>query len=207
MFRRIPVILSTICLGIGLLGVLGSLLPVLSSAEENLGLGLLYRLRGAEKPPAAVVIVAIDRKSAKALDLSTAPHKWPRSLHARLMEALSARKPAVVAFDLIFQDPQSPGDDQAFAQAIRRAGNVLLTQPIDRETMPLLDDNGMPISRMTIDKRVSAIPLLADAAVAQAPFPLPKVPIKLNQYWRFGPGLEEMPTLPVVVMHAFAMKS
>jgi adenylate cyclase len=194
-------------LGIGLLGVLGSLLPVLSSAEENLGLGLLYRLRGAEKPPAAVVIVAIDRKSAKALDLSTAPHKWPRSLHARLMEALSARKPAVVAFDLIFQDPQSPGDDQAFAQAIRRAGNVLLTQPIDRESMPLLDDNGMPISRMTIDKRVSAIPLLADAAVAQAPFPLPKVPIKLNQYWRFGPGLEEMPTLPVVVMHAFARKA
>jgi adenylate cyclase len=46
--------------------------------------------------------------------------------------------------------------------------------------------------------------VLAHAAVAQAPFPLPKVPIKLNQYWRFGPGLEEMPTLPVVVMHAFA---
>jgi adenylate cyclase len=207
MFRRIPVILCIICLGIGLIGVLGSVLPVLSSAEENLGLHLLYRLRGVEKPHTAVVVVAIDRKSAKALNLPTAPHKWPRSFHARLLEALSVHEPAVVAFDLIFHDPQPPREDHAFAEAIRRAGNVILTQPIDRETMPLLDDNGMPISRMTIDKRVSAVPLLADAAVAQAPFPLPKVPIKLNQYWRFGPGIEEMPTLPVVAMHAFAKEA
>jgi adenylate cyclase len=62
----------------------------------------------------------------------------------------------------------------------------------------------MAISRMTIEKRVSAVPLLADAAIAQTPFPLPKVPIKLNQYWRFGPDTTEQPTLPVVVMHSFA---
>ncbi len=204
MFRRMPAILCVICLGVGLLCILGSVLPVLSIAEENLGLDLLYRLRGVENPETEVMVVAIDRKSAKALNLPAAPHKWPRSLHAQLLETLSAYKPAVVAFDLIFHDPQSPSSDQAFAEAIRKAGNVILTQPIDRETFPLLDDKGMPISHMTIEKRVSAVPVLAAAAVAQAPFPLPKVPIKLNQYWRFGPGLEEMPTLPVVVMHAFA---
>lgn len=207
MFHRRAFTLGALCLGIGLLGVVGGALPVLSVAEENLGLHLLYRLRGAEKPISDVIIVAIDRKSAKALNLPAAPQKWPRSLHARLLETLSAHEPAVVAFDLIFHDPQSESDDHAFAEAIRRAGNVILSQPIDRETMPLLDDHGMPISRMIIEKRVSSVPVLADAAVAQAPFPLPKVPIKLNQYWRFGPGLEEMPTLPVVVMHVFAKEA
>lgn len=207
MFRRNPAKLCIICLVIGLLGVVAIGLPVLSVAEENLGLHLLYRLRGAEKPLADVVILAIDRASAKALNLPTTPHKWPRSLHAMLLESLSTHKPAVVAFDLIFHDPQSASDDHAFADAIQRAGNVILTQPLDRETLPLLNDAGMPISRMIIEKKVPAVPLLADAAVAQAPFPLPKVPIKLNQYWRFGPGLEQMPTLPVVVMHVFAKEA
>ncbi len=207
MFRRVPVIICTICLGIGLLGVVSSFLPVLSVAEEDLGLHLLYRLRGPEIPQAEVVVVAIDRKSARALNLPAAPNKWPRSLHARLLEALTAREAAVVAFDLIFHDPQSSDNDLSLAAAIRQAGNVILTQPIDRETMPLLDQNGMPISRMTIEKMVSAVPVLADAAVAQVPFPLPKVPIKLNQYWRFGPGTEERPTLPVVVMHVYAKRA
>ncbi len=207
MFRRTPVIISAICLGIGLLGIIGSLFPVLSDAEEQLGLHLLYRLRGPEKPRTGVMVVAIDRKSARALDLPAAPHKWPRALHARLLDTLTAGEASVVAFDLIFHEPQSPENDHAFAAAIRKAGNVILTQPIDRETMPLLDQKGMPISRMTIEKRVSAVPRLAEAAVAQVPFPLPKVPIKLNQYWRFGPGVGEMPTLPVVAMHAYAKKA
>ena len=207
MFRRKSAKLCMICLGIGLLGVVASGLSLLLVAEENLGLRLLYRLRGAEKPQVDVVILAIDRASAKALHLPTTPHKWPRSLHARLLESLSTHKPAVVAFDLIFYDAQPPKEDLAFAGAIRQAGNVVLTQPIDRETLPLLNDKGMPISRMIIERKVSAVPLLGDAAVAQAPFPLPKVPIQLNQYWRFGPGLEELPTLPVVVMHVFAKEA
>jgi adenylate cyclase len=199
--------LCAICLGIGLLGIVGSMLPVLSNAEERLGLHLLYQLRGVEKPRSDVMIVAIDRKSAKALNLPLSPHKWPRSLHARLLEVLSEYHPAVIAFDLIFSDSRSPSGDQALADAIRRSGNVILTQPIDRETLALLDDNGRLISRMVVQKRVTALPLIADAAVAQAPFPLPKVPIKLNQYWRFGPGLEESPTLPVVVMHVYAKEA
>ena len=205
MFHRLSATLCYICLGIGLLGILGSLLPVLSTAEENLGLHLLYRLRGPEKPQADVVVVAIDRESAKALNLPAAPHKWPRELHARLLERLIAQGAAVVAFDLIFHEPQRSTNDQAFAAAIRQAGNVILAQSIDRQTMPLNGHNDTPITRVNIQKMVSAIPMLADAAIGQAPFPLPKVPIKLNQYWRFSPGAGDVPTLPVVVLHVFAM--
>jgi adenylate cyclase len=204
MFQRLPVALICMGLAVGLLGIVCGSLPVLSAAEENLGLHLLYQLRGPEKPRAGVVIVAIDRASANAFNLSAEAQKWPRALHARLLERLSALHAAVVAFDLIFHDPQPSSNDQAFAAAIRQAGNVVLTQTIDRQTLPFEDHNGGPATSLSIERLVSAIPLLADAAVGQAPFLLPKVPIKLNQYWRFSPGSGNVPTLPVVVLNVFA---
>lgn len=205
MYLRLPVAFFCICLGIGLLGILGSLLPVLSVAEENLGLHLLYQWRGPEKPQADVVVVAIDRESARAFNLPAAANKWPRSLHARLLERLTASGAAVVAFDLIFHEPQSAANDQVFAAAVADAGNVILTQPIDRRIMPLADPTGTWTTRVNIEKMVSAIPVIAEAALGQAPFPLPKIPVKLNQFWRFSPGSGDVPTLPVVAMHVYAM--
>jgi adenylate cyclase len=207
MSHRFPVAVVSICLGVGLLGLIASLVPALSAAEEELGLHLLYRLRGPVRPPADVVIAAIDRESAQALKLPTAPHKWPRRLHARLLENLSARQASVVAFDLIFHEPQAGDDDQILAAAMRKAGNVILTQTIDRQSLPLADHNGVQAAQVTIDKFVSAIPLLADAAIGQAPFPLPRVPIKLSQYWRFSPGSAPAPTLPVAVLQAYAVEA
>ena len=204
---RFPVAVVCIWLGVGLLGFIASLAPALSAAEEDLGLHLLYQLRGPAKPPDDVVIAAIDRESAQALKLPTAPHKWPRRLHARLLENLCARQVSVVAFDLIFHDPQAGEDDRLLAAAMRKTGNVILTQTIDRQTLPMADHNGLQAIEVTIDKFVSAIPLLADAAIGQAPFPLPRVPIKLSQYWRFSPGSAQAPTLPVVVLHAYAAEA
>ena len=74
MFRRTPIAMICICIGIGLLGILGNFIPVLWDAEEDLGLHLLYLLRGPAEPPADVIVVAIDRESARALRLPTAPH-------------------------------------------------------------------------------------------------------------------------------------
>jgi len=204
MIRRLPAALCCICMGIGFLGSLGSLLPLMSVAEQNLGLDLLYRLRGAEKPPADVVVVAIDRESAKAMNLPAAPAKWPRVLHARLLEQITNQGAAVVAFDLIFHEPQPSTNDQTLAAAMHRAGNVILTQPIDRQAMPIAGRDREAVTQVHIARMVSAIPMLADAALAQAPFPLPKVPIKLNQYWNFSPGSGDVPTLPVVALHTFA---
>jgi adenylate cyclase len=204
MSHRLPVLLFCICMGIGLLGILGSLMPFLSAAEENLGLHALYLLRGPRKPPADVVVVAIDRESAHSLNLPTAPHKWPRALHARLLEQLKVQHAAVICFDLIFYEQQDPAGDLAFATAMREAGNVILTQTIDRRTISIDDLTGTPITQVNIEKLVSAIPIFADAAAAQAPFPLPKLPVLLSQYWRFRPGSGDIPTLPVVTLHAFA---
>ena len=204
MFHRVPVVLYCFCIGLGFLGILGSLTPFFSAAEENLGLHMLYLLRGPEQAPADAVVVAIDRESAKALNLPATPHKWPRMLHARLLERLRAQQVAVVAFDLIFYEPQDAVNDQAFAAAMHKAGNVILSQTIDRRTMPFNDRSGSRVNHVNIEKTVSAIPLLADAALGEAPFPLPKVPHKLSQYWRFCPSAGDVPTLPVVALHVFA---
>lgn len=204
MFHRQPMALYCLCLGVGLIGLLSSMLPLFSDAEENLGLHLLYMLRGPEKPPADVFLVAIDNESANAMHLPLDPHQWPRRLHSQLIDQLAQRQASVVAFDLLFQQPQDEINDQRFATAMRSAGNVVLTQAIDRQTMPLPDQNTNRSARVMIERTISAIPILADAAIGQAPFPLPKVPIKLNQFWCFRTTAGNLPTLPVVAFHIYA---
>ncbi len=203
MFHRQSVVFVGLCIGVGLIGVLGGILPLVSDAEENWGLDLLYLLRGPVPPPTDVVLVAIDGESAAALNLPLDPHQWPRKLHSRLLAQLMRRQAAVVAFDLLFQAPQNVADDQALAVAMRGAGNVVLAQAIDRQILPFTDPDGGQAARMTMERIVSAIPLLADAAIGQAPFPLPKIPIKLNQFWCFHGASGNLPTLPVVAFHVY----
>lgn len=201
--NRLPLAGILICLGIGMLGFFSSRVPILSNAEENLGLHLLYALRGAVQKPDDVVVVAIDRESAKVLNLPTASNKWPRTLHARLLENLAAQQVAVVVFDIIFHENQGIDNDQTLAVAMQQANNVILTQTIDRQVMPLVDSTGQRLTRLNIETMVSAIPILSEAAVGQAPFPLPKVPIKLNQFWCFRPASGDAATLPVAALHAY----
>jgi len=49
-----------------------------------------------------VVVVDIERESARVSNLPATAHKWPQSLHARLLERLTASGTMVVVFDLIF---------------------------------------------------------------------------------------------------------
>jgi adenylate cyclase len=50
------------------------------------------------------------------------------------------------------------------------------------------------------------MPSLAQSAVALAPFPLPKVPVKVSQYWTFKTEAGDTPTLPVVVFQIFGLQ-
>ncbi len=102
---------------IGLLGCLFVQLPWTSVLEENWGLHLLFRLRGERNAPRQVTVIAIDKESADRLDLPLDPVKWPRSLHAKLVDRLKTLGAKVIAFDLLFGDPQNPIDDQRFAKA------------------------------------------------------------------------------------------
>ena len=76
---------------VGMLGVMASVVPIGVDLEENIGLDLLFKLRGIRTPPSEVVIVSLDKASVDTLQLPTDPEKWPRSLHANLIENWSKK--------------------------------------------------------------------------------------------------------------------
>lgn len=71
---------------------------------------------------ASITIVAIDDASLGRIG------RWPwsRRIHANLISKLSAAGAKVIAYDVNFPEPSTHEDDQALADAIRDAGNVVL---------------------------------------------------------------------------------
>ena len=110
---------------IGILGLILGLTPVGLYLEEAMGLSFLFRLRGEREAPPEVVVVTMDKVAAESLDVPAEPEKWPRSLHARLTETLAKEGAAVIAFDVVFEEPRSAEDDNSFAKAVSAAGNVV----------------------------------------------------------------------------------
>jgi adenylate cyclase len=131
--------------------------------------------------------------------------KWPRSLHARLIENLTHAGAKVIAFDIFFAEPRAAAEDARFADAIARAHNVVLAKYLVRETMPLDRDNTSG-GRLNVERLASPIPIFADVAVGAAPFPLPKVPVRLSQYWKFTSAGGGVPSLPVVAFQVFGIE-
>ena len=195
-----------ICLLFGILGVIASLVPIGLDLEENLGLNLLFRLRGVKDPPSDVIIVSLDRASSDNLKLPADPEKWPRSFHADLTENLSRQGAAVIVFDMTFDKPDTMEHDNLFAQAISDAGNVVLCVCLKKRAVPLMDKDGKHTGKLIIETAMLPTPLLAQSALAMAPFPLPKVPVRVSQYWTFKTEAGDMPTLPVTAFQIFAFE-
>lgn len=70
-----------------------------------------------------ITIVGIDEASFTQLGKRW---PWPRDMHARLVDRLVQAGASVIAFDVMFSEHVDPEGDAAFAQAIARAGNVVL---------------------------------------------------------------------------------
>jgi len=191
-------------LGIGLIGLVISITPFGIALEENIGLHMLFKLRGARKVPTDVVVVAMDSASGNRLKLQSSIRKWPRVLHARLIDKLAKKNATVIAFDVFFSEARVPQDDNLFANAIQRAGNVILIENLEK--VPYFNSAGIKIENIEIEKSVPPISPLARSALASAPFALPKIPVRLNSYWTFKTSAGEIPTLPVVVFQVFALQ-
>jgi len=71
-----------------------------------------------------IVIVGIDEDSFAELGKQW---PWTRDVHAELVDQLSSGGAAVIGFDVLFAEPSpNAAADQAFARAIKNAGNVVL---------------------------------------------------------------------------------
>jgi len=189
---------------IGFAGLIASPLQFTLGMEENIGLGLLFKLRGALQAPRDAVVISIDRESSEQLNIPDNPDKWPRSLHARLTETLAREGAKVVSFDLHFIEPRVPKDDAVFAEAMKKARNVVLTEPIRTKDMPLPDGDGSSESSShNIVKVVPPIELFSNVAVATAPFTLPRIPFKVARFFTFEPGAGDSPSVPMVTLQLY----
>jgi adenylate cyclase len=190
----------TVVVGLGV-----SHLPFGLDLEENVGLEILFHLRGVRHPPPDVMIISIDKTSADNLNLPDDPRKWPRQLHASLIENLIKEGAAVIVFDIFFEESRSTEEDRILSEAVRKAQNVILSGYLKSERVPVADRGGLSTGDLTMMKLVPPIDTLERSALGIAPFPLPKVPVRVNQYWTFMTGAGGIPTLPVVVFQTFTL--
>jgi len=198
---------TLIGVAVGIVGIVASGTPAGLYLEENFGLETLFHLRGHRTPPPDVVVVSIDKESADCLDLDPNVTNWPRSLHARLTETLASNGAAVIVFDVFFEEYSDLEGDLAFAEAMRKANNVVLCKRLQSEKISLTDMRGKPAGRAKIAREIPPIPLLADASVAISPYPLPKIPVKVSRNWVFREtiGDTHAPTMPVVAFQLYAL--
>ncbi len=187
----------------GIVGALFLLTPWASRLEENFGLEWLFQARGSQPPPEQVVLVVMDTESMNRLGLERLHRKWPRQLHAQLIQKLSAADAAVITFDIFFREPREPAGDQALADAIRQAGNVILFRYLHKDAVQLQADGRS--ATVFVEKIVDPIPIFADAAVALAPFALPGVPVKVSQFWKFKPEIGGLATLPAMAFQYYSL--
>ena len=163
--------------------------------ENGAGLDLLYALRGPRPAPESVTIITLDSRSARDLGQSPRPERWPRILHARLVNGLAERGAKAIGFDVLFEREREPADDQALAAALRKAGNVTLIEGISRESVT--GPHGEILA--SIDRLTQAQPLLRDAAWANGPFIMPKTPDGVIEFWSAVPSVGDRPSLPFLM--------
>ncbi len=69
-----------------------------------------------------IVLVAIDPPSIDKIGV----WPWPRQLHAQLIDQLQNAGASDIVFDVDFSSPSNPASDQAFADALRKAGGSVV---------------------------------------------------------------------------------
>lgn len=184
--------------GLLLATLLTMAIVLLSPAQEwenGAGLDFLYTLRGPRPAPESVVIITLDSRSARELGQSARPERWPRGLHARLVDGLADSGARAIGFDVLFEREREPADDQALAAALRKAGNAVLIEGVTREQITAPDGKVLA----SVDRRTQAQPLLRDAAWANGPFIMPKTPDGVIEFWSSVPSVGDQPSLPLLM--------
>ena len=141
----------------------------------NIGRGLVnhsYELqlvaRGEVRTREAVIVYMDETSHAALKQPLNAP--WDRSLHARLINRLTAAGARAIVFDIIFSDAdvRNPEADAKMAKAIQDSGRVILG--IDVVRLGLTDRRGIPPIEL-FEKHaagIGSVEALADSDLARA---------------------------------------
>lgn len=124
-------------LAIGIIATIFAIIITSSGLFETLeshSIDWRFNLRGKMQPTAPIVIVAIDDSS-----FANMPERWtwPRTFYARVVENLKKWGAKAIVFDMVFSEPttKNPKEDKIFADAIKKAGNVILGLAILQENI------------------------------------------------------------------------
>ena len=93
-----------------------------------------FRWRGEQAPGDEVIIVAIDERTLA--ELGGSARTMIRTVPARMVDAIAAAGARVIGFDVLYSeaDISSVENDRLFAEAIERAGNVVMGVYLDLES-------------------------------------------------------------------------
>lgn len=216
-----------LALFVGLAGAGFTLSDLGFDLEEEIGLGWLFRLRGPIPAPPGIGIVRLDRESLHAFrDLPPSPEAWPeplrscaarepalralpaassldrlpRAIHGCLIEELTRRGVAVIAFDIAFRDHADQQESLAFlSRTIAESGRVVLLEKASRQW--LATGNGGQVQADIVEM---VHPELAGVAAGTASFLLPKASERVNQFWARHEGLPSGAQLPALVLEVRA---
>jgi len=169
--------------------------------EEEFGLPLLFTLRGPQQPPENVVIVSIDNTSSEILHLPDDPEKWPRAYYAELIQKLNRQNPALIAFNLHFGEARDAKNDQRLALSMASQNNIILSNYLKQYSLASLDNQAF-----TYERIIDPITVLDHAALATAPFPLPKTASTVKQFWAYKQSAGGIPTFPVAIFQCFVLQ-
>lgn len=150
----------------GLATLLFSLMPIAEFIELR-GYDFLHIFRKYSSPPADVVIVAVDEPSFAELRLQW---PWPRRIHGSLIDSLKKAGASVIAFDVVFAEPSLPQDDRVFADAMKRAGNVVLASDVET----------IADSKYGMEMVIESLPLFGEQALTG----IVKVPLDMDSVVR-----------------------
>ncbi len=128
----------TLFQAVGLLMAAVALLAYAFGLLRPLELGVVdahFSVRGTRKPPADVVVVAVDAATFDSRTSGGLGLQWPfpRSVHAKLIDLLRRDGATSIAIDIQFTEPTVAKEDNALVDAVQRAHGriVLATTEVD----------------------------------------------------------------------------
>jgi adenylate cyclase len=196
---------SKACLSALLIGIFGAVLCLTNLGlyfEEELGLAWLFKFRGSMTSPKDVIIVNIDKTSAENLGLPEDPEKWPRAYYAKLIDQLNQKNPAIIAFNIYFDEDRDPENDTMLAKAIAGGKNIILSNYLKQYIVP----SAYPSNEFRYERIIDPISVLDRAALGASPFPLPKTSSTVKKFCTYKKSAGDIPTFPVTVFQCYVIK-
>lgn len=171
--RRLAVVYAVAVALTGVCAMTGAL-----DRTELRAFDLRVGLAGAEGAPTDVAIVAIDERTIDGLDLR---YPYPRGMHARVIRALAAARPAAIAYDVTFTDPTTRRQDELLARALGAAAGEV---PVVIAAAKLYERTGEPslflpawrLRRLGVEVGGSIASVDADGSLRRVEYELDGIP-------------------------------